>query len=179
MSLGHGADDNLGTGERMDIPAQPTAKPQRGWRRGLLMTGIVLVIAWVLHDRDRSARTTPRPAPAAPLAAPTPLPADASLSMPSQARPRLLALLPRRPDPSVAAVAARLRQVCTDRLALVEGDEQVAKELGIETLPAFILYSATGRELKRLSGPDAFVLLAAELRAMGLATTGLAGEGTP
>ena len=157
---------------------EPTAKPQRGWRRGLLMCGLVLVVALFLRDRDRLARTA-RPTLPLPVAAPRPLPADASLSAPVQARPRLLALLPRRADPPSGALAARLRQVCMDRVALSEGDEQVAKALGIETLPAFVLYSATGRELKRLSGPGAVELLATELRAMGVTTAGLAGEGTP
>lgn len=158
--------------------AQPTAKPQRGWRRGLVIVGLVLAVAWVLHYRERSART-PRSPSTAPVPAPTPLPADASLSAPSRARPRLLALLPRGADQPARGLAARLRQVCADRIALVEGDEQVAKAFGIETLPAFVLYSATGRELKRLSGPDAIALLEPELHAMGVETAGLTVEVQP
>jgi hypothetical protein len=164
----------------MTSTPEPTAKPQRGWRRGLVIAGVVLLVSLVLRDRDRAA-SPPRPTLPAPVAAPGPLPADASLGAPSQARPRLLALLPRRADqPAEDDLGVRLRQVCADRIALTEGDEQVAKALGIGTLPSFILYSAAGGELKRLSGPDAVKLLAAELRALGVATTGLAAEeGTP
>jgi hypothetical protein len=162
-----------------------TAKPRRGWQRGLLISGLVLVLAWGFRERERSTAAPARPAAsraaaaAAPIPAPTPLPADASLSAPSQARPRLLALLPRSADPAASGLATRLRQACAERLAFVEGDESIAKALGIETLPAFVLYSATGRELKRLSGPDASALLAAELQALGVATAGLTGEGKP
>ena len=161
----------------MSIP-EPTARPQRGWRRGLLIVGVVLTVAAVLHQRDQATRAA-RPAPAIPIAAPRPLPADASLVAPSQARPRLLALLPHTPTQPADGLSARLRRACGDRLALVEGDEAMAKALGIETLPAFILYSAAGHEEKRLTGPDAVTLLVAELRALGLSTTGLAAEEAP
>lgn len=153
----------------------PQPKPQRGWRRGLLIAGIVLVVALVLRDRDQAAARH-RPPPTAPLPAPTVLPADTSLGAPSQARPRLLALFSRAASPPAAGLSARLRQACTDRFALVEGDEQIAKALGIEALPAFVLYNAAGQEQKRLSGPDAVARLVAELQAMGVPTAGLGEE---
>ena len=158
-------------------PATPD-RPQRGWRRGLLMAGVVLVVALALRERERTAGN-PSTVPLTPVVPPRALPADASLSASSQARPRLLALLPRDEDPSTAGLLARLRQAGADRLAIVEGNEKVAKEFGIETLPAFVLYSPTGRELKRLAGPDAVALLLAELRTMGIAAEGIAAETTP
>ncbi len=156
----------------------PQPKPQRGWRRGLLIAGIVLVVALILRDRDRTAARS-RPPPTAPLPAPTALPAATSLAAPSQARPRLLVLLPDAGAPPTAGLSARLRRACAERLALVEGDERIAKALGIEALPAFVFYNAAGQERKRLSGPDAVALLLAELQAMGVPTAGLAGEAVP
>jgi hypothetical protein len=160
--------------------ATPETTPRRGWRRGLVMAAIALVVALVLRDRERT-RGGPRPSPAAaPLPTPSALPADASLGAPAAARPRLLALLP-----GAAAAAAsdglgtRLRQACAERIAFVEADEQVAKALGFETLPAFVLYGDTGRERKRFSGPDAVALLVAELQTLGVTVAGSAGGSTP
>jgi hypothetical protein len=158
--------------------AEPTAKPARAWRRGLVFAGIALLVALFLRDRDRSAPGR-APAGVAPLPAPRPLPGNTDLGAPSQARPRLLVLLPETVAPPFVGLPARLRQAAGDRLAVVEADRRVAQALGVEALPAFILYSASGREEKRLSGPDAVERLAAELQARGLPAAGLAGGEAP
>jgi len=142
------------------------------------MAALALALAWVLNERDRKAADAPRTSPPAGRAsAPRPLPADAVMATPAQARPRLLALLPRQQAGTPQdRLESRLREVCGDRMALTVGDEAVAAALGVQALPTFIFYDAGGKEGARLSGPEAVPRLAAELQARGLAADLLRGE---
>ena len=152
-------------------------RPRRGWMRGLLAAGIALAAALLFRGFERHPGESRPEAPPVPAA--RPMPADASLGAPSQSVPRLLVLLPATPAADQASLPAALRRASAGHLAVTEGDANVAKAMGLTTLPAFVLYDRDGRERRRFGGPGARADLLAELRALAIPVDGLEPRAPP
>lgn len=152
----------------------PDQRPRRGWQRGLLLSGLALALAWTFHAADRRPQAPPQSA-AAPAPSPRALPADASLATSSAlALPRLLVILPSGTAAALPPdLLADLQHASVNHLAVRAGDAAVARALGLDVLPAFVLYDGAGRERRRLSGPQALAELQAELQALDIAVPAL------
>ena len=143
-------------------PAGDQGRLRWGRGRGILYAAVALALAWSFGAFER--RPRPRETPTAPAPPPVALPTDTALRAGNGAVARLLILQ----DPAAGAfpvdVMAAVRQGAAAGLAVRAGDAELAADLGITVLPAYVLYDDTGRELRRRSGPGAAAALLDDLR---------------
>ncbi len=133
-----------------------------GRGRGIVYAAVAVALAWSFGAFER--RSQPRETPTPPAPPPVALPTDTALRAGNGAEARVLILHDPAAGAFPAEVMAAVRQGAAAGLAIREGGADLARDLGIAVLPAYILYDGNGHERHRRSGPGAAAALLDDLR---------------